>query len=42
MTGDIDELSLWAGQGVGLVHEVLPAAEIVRRTVDDATRILSG
>lgn len=39
-TGRIDELSLWAGQSVGLVHEVLPAAEIVRRTVADAERIL--
>jgi nitronate monooxygenase len=42
VTGDIDALSLWAGQGVGLIHEVLPAAEIVRRTVDDAERILGG
>ena len=39
-TGDIEELSLWAGQSVGLVHEVLPAAEIVRRTVDGAKAIL--
>ena len=40
-TGDIDNLSLWAGQSVGLVHELLPAAEIVRRTADDAERILA-
>ncbi len=40
-TGRIDELSLWSGQGVGLVHEVLPAAEIVRRTVSDAEAILA-
>ncbi len=39
-TGRIDELSLWAGQSVGLVHEVLPAAEIVRRTVADAEAVL--
>lgn len=37
----IDELSLWCGQGVGLVHEVLPAAEIVRRTVDEAEEALA-
>lgn len=41
MSGRIDELSLWCGQGVGLVHEVLPAAEIVRRTVDEAETILA-
>jgi len=40
VTGDIDALSLWAGQSVGLVHDVLPAAEIVRRTAEEAARIL--
>ena len=39
-TGDIDALSLWAGQGVGLVREVLPAGEIVRRAVEEASAIL--
>jgi nitronate monooxygenase len=27
--GDIDALSLWAGQSVGLVSEIKPAGEIV-------------
>jgi enoyl-[acyl-carrier protein] reductase II len=31
----------FAGQSVGLLHEVLPAADIVRQTVDDAERILT-
>lgn len=39
-TGDVTELSLWSGQSVGLVHEVLPAAQIVHRTVNEAERIL--
>lgn len=39
--GRIDELSLWAGQSAGLVHGVLPAAEIVRRTVADAEALLA-
>lgn len=39
-TGNVADLSLWAGQGVGLVHEVLPAAQIVHRTVSEAERIL--
>jgi nitronate monooxygenase len=42
VSGDIEELSLWAGQGVALVHEVLPAAEIVRRTASEAERILGS
>ena len=41
-TGRIDELSLWAGQSVGLIHDVLPAAEIVRRTVAEAEAVLAG
>ena len=40
ITGDVDALSLWAGQGVGLVHEVLPAGEIVRRVTAQAEAIL--
>ena len=39
-TGEVENLSLWAGQGVSLVHEVLPAAQIVHRTVSEAERIL--
>ncbi len=30
----------WAGESSGLVDEILPAAEVVRRTVDDAERHL--
>lgn len=41
-TGSIADLSLWAGQGVGLVHEVLPAGEIVRRVTAQAEAILGG
>jgi nitronate monooxygenase len=40
-TGEIEELSLWAGQSVGLVPDVLPAAEIVWRTVAGAEAILA-
>lgn len=41
MTGELEALALYAGQGVGLVREVLPAAEIVRRTVEEAEAILT-
>jgi NAD(P)H-dependent flavin oxidoreductase YrpB (nitropropane dioxygenase family) len=42
LVGQIDDLSLWCGQGVALVKDILPAAEIVRGTVADAERILAA
>jgi nitronate monooxygenase len=42
MTGDIEALSLWAGQGIGLVHDVRPAGEIVRDLVGEAARALAS
>jgi nitronate monooxygenase len=41
LVGRIDDLSLWCGQGVALVKEILPAAEIVRRTVADTEQLLA-
>ena len=41
VVGRIDDLSLWCGQGVALVKKVLPAREIVHRTVADAERLLA-
>jgi len=38
--GDIDALSLWAGQSVGLVSKLQPAAEIVREIAEEARLIL--
>jgi len=35
-TGDIEALSMWAGQGLSLVSKVQPAAEIVGEIVEDA------
>lgn len=39
--GDIEALSMWAGQGIGLVDRVQPAAEIVRELVDEADEVSS-
>jgi NAD(P)H-dependent flavin oxidoreductase YrpB (nitropropane dioxygenase family) len=39
-SGDIESMALLAGQSVGLVHEVRPAAEIVRETVDGAEHLI--
>jgi NAD(P)H-dependent flavin oxidoreductase YrpB (nitropropane dioxygenase family) len=41
MTGDIEALPNWAGQGVGLVTHIQPAAEIVQELIADAERILA-
>jgi NAD(P)H-dependent flavin oxidoreductase YrpB (nitropropane dioxygenase family) len=30
ISGDIEALSMWSGQGIGLLDRVQPAAEIVR------------
>jgi NAD(P)H-dependent flavin oxidoreductase YrpB (nitropropane dioxygenase family) len=38
--GDIEALSLWAGQSVGLVSRVQPASEIVREIAEEARAIL--
>ncbi|MFI4973672.1 MAG: nitronate monooxygenase [Caulobacterales bacterium] len=36
VTGDIEALPLWAGQGVGCVRTVCPAGDIVRQMVEEA------
>ena len=38
--GDVVHGSVMAGQGAGLVHDIAPAGEIVRRTVAEAEAIL--
>ena len=40
MEGDIEALSLWAGQSVGVVGDVQPARAIVEELVREATRAL--
>jgi NAD(P)H-dependent flavin oxidoreductase YrpB (nitropropane dioxygenase family) len=37
-TGRIEAMSLWAGESVGAVHRVQPAAEILRELVSEAER----
>jgi NAD(P)H-dependent flavin oxidoreductase YrpB (nitropropane dioxygenase family) len=42
VTGNAEGLALYAGQSAGLVHDVLPAATIVRSIVDDAAAIMQS
>jgi NAD(P)H-dependent flavin oxidoreductase YrpB (nitropropane dioxygenase family) len=38
--GDVEAMSLWAGQGVGLIGSIEPAGDIVRRLTREAVAIL--
>lgn len=40
VTGDLEALSNWAGQGVGLVTDIRPAADIVRDVTAEAIQAL--
>jgi nitronate monooxygenase len=40
--GDYSTAAIIAGEGVDLIDEILPAAEIVERTVRDASRLIAG
>ena len=40
--GDIDAMSLWAGQSVGLVSKVQPAAAIVKEIMEEARAALAS
>jgi len=40
-SGDIESMSLLAGQGVGLVREIKPAGQIVDELVEEARQIIS-
>jgi nitronate monooxygenase len=40
VAGDVESLSLYAGQSVGLVHDVRPAAQIVAEVASEAERSL--
>jgi len=41
LEGEIEALSMWSGQGIGLVDRVQPAAEIVRGLVDETDAVLA-
>jgi NAD(P)H-dependent flavin oxidoreductase YrpB (nitropropane dioxygenase family) len=40
--GDLDYQAMWVGESVEVVHDVPPAAEIVRRLVEEAGAALAG
>ncbi|XP_054802670.1 uncharacterized protein LOC129306225 [Prosopis cineraria] len=38
--GDLESMAMYAGQGVGLIKEILPAAEVVKRLVEGAQLLI--
>ncbi len=41
-TGDVEAMSLWAGQGVGLARKIMPAADIVNEIYSDAKKVIQA
>jgi nitronate monooxygenase len=39
-TGDVDNATLLIGQDAGLIHDILPASEVVERIVAEAEALL--
>ncbi|KAM0025394.1 putative enoyl-[acyl-carrier-protein] reductase (NADH) [Helianthus debilis subsp. tardiflorus] len=39
-TGDIENMVMYAGEGVGLIDEILPAAQVVKRLVEGAQTLI--
>ncbi len=42
LDGEIEAMSLWAGQSAGVVREVLPAAEILERIAEEASSVIQS
>ena len=40
MTGDLEGLSNWAGQGVGLVNRTQAATDIVKEIAEEAVQVM--
>ncbi|WJX32324.1 hypothetical protein P8452_20661 [Trifolium repens] len=39
-TGDLESMVMYAGEGVGLIKEILPASEVIKRLVEGAQLII--
>ncbi|KAJ4836373.1 hypothetical protein Tsubulata_024131 [Turnera subulata] len=39
-TGDIESMAMYAGQGVGLIKEILPASQVVNKLVTEAQQLI--
>lgn len=41
-SGDAERFFVYAGQSAGLIHDIVPAAEVVQRMIDEAAMLLDG
>ncbi|KAL5223081.1 hypothetical protein ABZP36_027794 [Zizania latifolia] len=39
-TGDIDSMVMYAGQAVGLITEIIPASEVIKRLIDEVQHVI--
>lgn len=39
-TGDLESMCMYAGEGVGLIKEILHASEVIKRLVEGAQLII--
>jgi NAD(P)H-dependent flavin oxidoreductase YrpB (nitropropane dioxygenase family) len=39
-TGDLESMVMYSGEGVGLIKEILPASEVIKRLVEGAQLII--
>lgn len=39
-TGDIESMVMYAGQGVGLIKDIIPASEAIFRLIKGAQRLI--
>ena len=42
ISGDIEALSMWSGQGIGLINRTQPAAEIIHELTAEAEQTIDG
>lgn len=40
-TGDIESMAMYAGQSIGLIKEILPAGEVIKRIVEGAQLLIA-
>ncbi|KAJ8572512.1 hypothetical protein K7X08_009023 [Anisodus acutangulus] len=40
-TGDIESMAMYAGQSIGLIKEILPAGEVLKKIVEGAQRLIN-
>lgn len=39
-TGDVERMVMYAGEGVGLIKDIVPAGEVVKRLVEETKHLI--